>query len=67
MAAFNLQPPTQFGTLLITAYQSGYSFVRLIVKSKGCVNFNKGKIFSNVLVRFIGKSKSELQKNQALY
>ena len=29
---------TQFGKLLITTYQSSYSFVRLIVKSKGCVN-----------------------------
>ena len=28
----------QFGKLLITTYQSGYSFVRLIVKSKGCMN-----------------------------
>ena len=32
------QPPPQFGKLVITTYQSGYSFVCLIVKSKGCVN-----------------------------
>ena len=41
------------------------------LKFHGCncthAMFNKEKIFSNVLVRFMRKSKSELQKNQALY
>ena len=32
------QTTAQFGKLLTTTYQSGYSFVRLIVKSEGCVN-----------------------------